>query len=329
MILLAAASIGAVLSTASPDFGVRGVIDRFGQVEPRLLFVTDGYSYRGKRYETLERVPSHTRRASHGGADGGRAECGRGARHAIAAHHPPQRIHRPIRCGPNPLRPPPLRPPPLHPLLIRHHRRAEVHRPSRGRRPAPAPQGAPAPLRHPARRPGLLLHHPGMDDVELAGLGAGVGSHHPPLRRLPRPPGQRRALRLRRGHRNDAARHLARLPGRGAQSPASAPARPTISPRCGRSSRPARLFRRRASSTSTTTSSPDVHLASVSGGTDLCACFVGGIPTRPVRAGEIQGPCPGHGHRCLRRRWHPSHRGQGRAGLHPALPVAAAGVRGR
>ena len=34
------------------------MIDRFGQVEPRLLFVTDGYSYRGKRYETLERVPS-------------------------------------------------------------------------------------------------------------------------------------------------------------------------------------------------------------------------------------------------------------------------------
>jgi len=35
---------------------------------------------------------------------------------------------------------------------------------------------------------------------------------------------------------------------------------------------------------------PDVHLASISGGTDLCACFVGGDPTRPVFAGEIQGP---------------------------------------
>ena len=56
-VLLAAASIGAVLSTASPDFGARGVIDRFGQVGPRLLFVTDGYSYRGRRYETLSRVP--------------------------------------------------------------------------------------------------------------------------------------------------------------------------------------------------------------------------------------------------------------------------------
>ena len=56
-ILLAATSIGAVLSTASPDFGARGVIDRFGQVGPRLLFVTAGYSYRGRRYETLSRVP--------------------------------------------------------------------------------------------------------------------------------------------------------------------------------------------------------------------------------------------------------------------------------
>ncbi len=58
VVLLAATSIGAVLSTASPDFGVRGVVDRFGQVGPRLLFVTDGYSYRGRRYETLSRVPA-------------------------------------------------------------------------------------------------------------------------------------------------------------------------------------------------------------------------------------------------------------------------------
>ncbi len=58
VVLLAATSIGAVLSTASPDFGARGVIDRFGQVGPRLLFVTDGYTYRGRRFETLTRVPA-------------------------------------------------------------------------------------------------------------------------------------------------------------------------------------------------------------------------------------------------------------------------------
>ena len=38
---------------------------------------------------------------------------------------------------------------------------------------------------------------------------------------------------------------------------------------------------------------PDVHLASISGGTDLCGCFVGGDPTRPVWPGEIQGPALG------------------------------------
>ncbi|MDE2754778.1 MAG: acetoacetate--CoA ligase [Gemmatimonadota bacterium] len=58
VVMLAATSIGAVLSTASPDFGVRGVIDRFGQVGPRLLFVTDGYTYRLKRHDTLARVPA-------------------------------------------------------------------------------------------------------------------------------------------------------------------------------------------------------------------------------------------------------------------------------
>ncbi len=56
-IALAAAAIGAVVSSASPDFGARGVVDRFGQVRPRLLFVADGYTYRGKRYDTLAKVP--------------------------------------------------------------------------------------------------------------------------------------------------------------------------------------------------------------------------------------------------------------------------------
>src|SRR5690606_35060477 len=34
---------------------------------------------------------------------------------------------------------------------------------------------------------------------------------------------------------------------------------------------------------------PDIHLASISGGTDICACFLGGVPTQPVRRGELQG----------------------------------------
>jgi len=51
--MLAAASIGAIWSSASPDFGVTGVVDRFGQIEPRVLFATNGYFYNGKRIDSL------------------------------------------------------------------------------------------------------------------------------------------------------------------------------------------------------------------------------------------------------------------------------------
>ncbi len=54
--MLGAASLGAIWSSCSPDFGVRGVLDRFGQIEPTVLVVTDGYTYGGKRFETLSRV---------------------------------------------------------------------------------------------------------------------------------------------------------------------------------------------------------------------------------------------------------------------------------
>ena len=54
--MLAAASIGAIWSSCSPDFGVKGVLDRFGQIEPKVLVVADGYVYAGKRIELLERV---------------------------------------------------------------------------------------------------------------------------------------------------------------------------------------------------------------------------------------------------------------------------------
>jgi acetoacetyl-CoA synthetase len=56
MFALAALSQGIVWSSCSPDFGVEGVIDRFGQIEPKLLFVADGYLYNGQRHDVLERV---------------------------------------------------------------------------------------------------------------------------------------------------------------------------------------------------------------------------------------------------------------------------------
>jgi acetoacetyl-CoA synthetase len=54
--MLAATSLGALWSSCSPDFGTRGVVDRFGQIEPRVLFAVDGYAYGGKRFDTLARV---------------------------------------------------------------------------------------------------------------------------------------------------------------------------------------------------------------------------------------------------------------------------------
>jgi len=54
--MLASASIGAVFSTCSPDFGVRGVMDRFGQIAPKVLFAADGYHYNGKTLDSLEKV---------------------------------------------------------------------------------------------------------------------------------------------------------------------------------------------------------------------------------------------------------------------------------
>ena len=56
MATLAAASVGAVWSSCSPDFGVQGVLDRFGQIEPTVLFASDGYWYNGKAVDTLDKT---------------------------------------------------------------------------------------------------------------------------------------------------------------------------------------------------------------------------------------------------------------------------------
>src|SRR5256885_7458133 len=51
--MLAATSIGAIWSSCSPDFGVHGVVDRFGQIAPKVLFTADGYFYAGKTLDSL------------------------------------------------------------------------------------------------------------------------------------------------------------------------------------------------------------------------------------------------------------------------------------
>jgi len=54
--MLATTSLGATWSSCSPDFGIRGVVDRFGQIEPKVLFTADRYGYGGKRFDCLEKI---------------------------------------------------------------------------------------------------------------------------------------------------------------------------------------------------------------------------------------------------------------------------------
>ena len=56
MAMLAAASIGAIWSSSSPDFGIKGVLDRFSQIEPKVIFAADGYFYKGKKFDSQEKL---------------------------------------------------------------------------------------------------------------------------------------------------------------------------------------------------------------------------------------------------------------------------------
>ena len=54
---LAAAKNGCIWSSCSPDFGIQGVVDRFKQIEPKVLFTCDYYFYNGKKIDVLNRIP--------------------------------------------------------------------------------------------------------------------------------------------------------------------------------------------------------------------------------------------------------------------------------
>jgi acetoacetyl-CoA synthetase len=54
--MLAASSLGAIWSSSSPDFGIKGVLDRFSQIEPKIVFAADGYFYAGKRFDSLDKL---------------------------------------------------------------------------------------------------------------------------------------------------------------------------------------------------------------------------------------------------------------------------------
>ena len=186
---------GAIWSSCSPDFGVQGVVDRFGQIEPRVLFTVDGYCYNGKAMPILDKVAEIVARlpsvervvvvpylAQHRRRSTSPAVRGAVAWDVWLA---------PYAGGPIDYAQLPFD----HPLYILyssgHDRRAEVHRARRRRHAAAAPEGTPAARRRQARRPPVLLHDLRLDDVELAGVGPRRGRDAAAVRRLavrrPRP----------------------------------------------------------------------------------------------------------------------------------------------
>ena len=59
--MLASTALGAIWTSCSPDFGVQGILDRFGQIEPKVVFCADGYYYKGKPFSVLDRVAEFAR----------------------------------------------------------------------------------------------------------------------------------------------------------------------------------------------------------------------------------------------------------------------------
>jgi len=56
ILMLATASIGAIWSSSSPDFGIKGVLDRFSQIKPKIILAADGYYYKGKAFDSQEKL---------------------------------------------------------------------------------------------------------------------------------------------------------------------------------------------------------------------------------------------------------------------------------
>ena len=56
--MLATSALGAIWSSASPDFGVKGALDRFKQIDPKIVFASNGYHYNGKKFDLTEKLNS-------------------------------------------------------------------------------------------------------------------------------------------------------------------------------------------------------------------------------------------------------------------------------
>ena len=288
--MLATLSLGAVWSSASPDFGTRGVLDRFGQIEPKVLITADGYVYAGKRIDLAGKLaelqpflPSVTRCVIVGYLGDGRDAAA-----ALSNGVTWQDFTGAFAPG----RPSFTRLPFDHPIVIVY---------------SSGTTGAPKCIVH---RAGVLLQH--LKELGLhadvragdrlfyfttlgwmmwnwlaSGLARGAtlllfdGS---PFH--PRPDALfDYAQDERMTHFGTSAKYLDSLRKAGAR------------PRDGRDLSSLRAVFSTGSPLASESYDyvydaigSNLHLASISGGTDILSCFVLGDPTRPVYRGEIQGP---------------------------------------
>jgi acetoacetyl-CoA synthetase len=287
VVMLATTALGAVWSSCSPDFGVKGVVDRFAQIEPRVLLTADGYRYGGKTHSLQDRINdiaqalpglAHVVVADFTGGEL-EVETTPSSSYAQLLDNSADTIHF-------------EQVPPEHPLFIMY---------------SSGTTGVPKSIVH--GHGGTLLTHLKEhrlqvdlhdDDVVfwfttcgwmmwnwlVSGLATGAaivlydGSPtHPGVETL-----WRLAERQRITHFGTSPKFLATcekaalVPSQAADLSAMRTLLSTGSPL-----NPEQFDWVYANVRE------DLHLASMSGGTDLLGCFVGGVPTLPVRRGELQG----------------------------------------
>ena len=186
-LMLAVTSLGAILSSCSPDFGERGVLDRFGQIEPKMFIAVDGYWYNGKRISIAEKLRHIAAQSADArprsssfpiSATRTRSQSNCRAASTLDAFLDA------VRAEAAALRAAAVRSPDLHSLFVRHDRRAEMHRAWRRRHAAAASEGAPPALRRARGERLFYFTTLRLDDVELARLRARERRHADALRRL-------------------------------------------------------------------------------------------------------------------------------------------------